>query len=151
MVLVPPVDPRGETLAVLSLSCGTDNQGNSHLLDRMLTTKYPLGVVLMELAHQMRVRRLVLRAHWLPRLENEEADALTNFDYRHFDAAKRIEVKLEELEFKVLNELFKEGEEYVAALEKARDELKKAKADGLIPTGKKRKKVGDSLRDRESW
>ena len=78
MVFVPPEEPKGESSAVLSLSCGTDNQGNAHLLDRMLTTKYCLGVVLMELAHQMRVRRLVLRAKWLPRLENEEADALTN-------------------------------------------------------------------------
>ena len=51
----------GESSAVVGLSCGTDNQGNSHLLDWMFTTKYPLGVVLMELAHQMRIRRLVLR------------------------------------------------------------------------------------------
>ena len=67
MVLVPEGDPRGEAAATLTLSCGTDNQGNSYLLDRMLTTKYPLGVVLMELAHQMRLRRLILRAKWLPR------------------------------------------------------------------------------------
>ena len=151
MVLVPPVDPRGETSAVMSLSCGTDNQGNSHLLDRMLTTKYPLGVVLMELAHQMRTRRLVLRAHWLPRLENEEADALTNFDYRHFDPKHRIEVKLEKLEFKVLNELFKEGEDYIAALEKSKAQLKDSKATEPVQVGKKRKKVGDMLRDREPW
>ena len=89
MVLVLPHRPKGQTSAVVGLSVGTDKQGNSHLLDRMLTTKYPLGVVLMELAHKMRVRRLVLRAHWLPRLENEEADALTNFDFRHFDPRLR--------------------------------------------------------------
>ena len=121
------------------------------MLDRMMTTKYPLGVVLMELAHQMRIRRLVLRAHWLPRLENEEADALTNFDYRHFNAKHRIEVKLEDLKFKVLNELFQEGEDYVAALEKAKAQQKEAKASGAVQVGKKRKKLGDSLRDREPW
>jgi hypothetical protein len=152
MVLVPPADPRGETSAVMSLSCGTDNQGNSHLLDRMLTTKYPLGVVLMELAHQMRTRRMVLRAHWLPRLENEEADALTNFDYRHFDDKNRIHVKLEELKFEVLNDLFKQGEDYVAALEQARAQQAKSRAEAPQQTAKKkRKKVGDSLRDREQW
>ena len=83
MVLAPPAAAKRETSGVMTLSCGTDNQGNTHLLDRMLTTKYPLGAVLMELAHQMRKRNLVLCAHWLPGLENEEADALTNFDYRH--------------------------------------------------------------------
>ena len=84
MVLVPATAPRGDISAVISLSCGTDNQGNSHLLDRMLTTKYPLGVVLMELAHQTRICRTVLRAHWLSQLENEEANALTNFVFWHF-------------------------------------------------------------------
>ena len=64
MVLVPEGAAAGETSAVLTLSCGMDNHGNTYLLDRMLTTKYSLGVVLMELAHQMRRRRLVLRANW---------------------------------------------------------------------------------------
>ena len=72
MVLVPEAKAVGDTAALLSLSCGTDNQGNTHLLDKMLTTKYPLGIVLMELAHQMRPRRVVLRAHWLPRPESED-------------------------------------------------------------------------------
>jgi hypothetical protein len=148
MVLVPRTDPRGETSAVLSLSCGTDNQGNSHLLDRMLTTKYPLGVVLMELAHQMRTRRLVLRAHWLPRLENEEADALTNFDFRHFDPARRIEVKLEELEFAVLNELFAAGEEYVKALEdaKSKEKERRAKLEATQGSAKQLKKARKNSR-----
>ena len=105
----------------------------------------------MELAHQMRVRRLVLRAHWLPRLENEEADALTNFDYRHFSTKHRIEVKLEDLKFKVLNELFQEGEDYVTALDKAKTELKASKASGAEQIGKKRKKLGDSFRDTQPW
>ena len=114
MVLVPMSAAKGDSSAVISLSCGTDNQGNSHLLDRMLTTKNPLGVVLMELAHQSRIRRMVLRAHWLPRLENEEADALTNFEFRHFDPALRVEVQLKNLKFAVLDDLFREGEAYIA-------------------------------------
>ena len=124
----------------VSLSCGTDNQGNTHLLDRMLTTKYPLGVVLMELAHQMRVRRLVLRAHWLPRLENEEADALTNFDYRHFKAENRVAVTLESLKFSVLDELFAEGEKYIATIEAEKAKhRKRAQASGEAAGKKKHK------------
>ena len=68
MILMPETEARSESVATLTFTAGTDNQGNSYLLDRMMTTKYPLVVVLMELAHQMRLRRLVLRARWLPRL-----------------------------------------------------------------------------------
>ena len=110
MVLVPEGEAfRGETSASISLSCGTDNQGNSYLLDRMLTTKYPLAVILMELAHQMRLRRLILRAKWLPRLENEEADALTNFGLRHFSPEKRINISWDSLGFEVMPALFSSG------------------------------------------
>ena len=42
----------------------------------------------MELAHQMQLRQAILRALWLPRLQNEEADALTNLDFRHFAPEK---------------------------------------------------------------
>jgi hypothetical protein len=156
MVLVPEGVPDSESAATLTLSCGTDNQGNSYLLDRMLTTKYPLGVVLMELAHQMRLRRLVLRAKWLPRLQNEEADALTNLDFRHFDPAKRIPVEIDSLKFGVLHELFAEGETYISELEKAR-EMQKALSAKAVNTGtgegrkKKLKRAGDSLREREPW
>ena len=150
MVLVPKVEAKGDTSAVVSLSCGTDNQGNSHLLDRMLTTKYPLGVVLMELAHQSRVRRLVLRAHWLPRLENEEADALTNFEFRHFDPKRRIEVQLSDLKFAVLDELFREGEAYVEELEKIKAQQREAKLREQ-PVAKRRKTAGSTLRDSDRW
>ena len=158
MVLVPECEAAGETSAILTLSCGTDNQGNSYLLDRMLTTKYPLGVVLMELAHQMRLRRLILRAKWLPRLQNEEADALTNLDFRHFRAENRIPVDLETIKFGVLNELFAAGETYVADLEEARGRAKaaaealkkKEAAEGGVKK-RRRKVAGDSIRERQPW
>ena len=97
----------------------------------------------MELAYQIRVRRLVLRAHWLPSLENEEADALTNFDFRHFKDESRIHVKLEDLKFAVLDDLFKTGEGYVAALEKLQAHTKALKeAEGhQAPARKKHKKL----------
>ena len=48
---------------------------------------------------------VVLRARWLPRLQNDEADQLTNMDFRLFDPKKRIRVSLERLGFQVLPEL----------------------------------------------
>ena len=150
MTLVAEGLPKGDTAALVSLSCGTDNQGNSFLLDRMLTTKYPLAVVLMELAHQMRMRRLVVRAKWLPRDQNEEADALTNFDFRHFKPENRIEVNLANLGFKVLPELFECGEAYLKDLEaeRARQRDLKAKRKGKAFLSRRR---GPGLRVTDPW
>ena len=36
------------SVGMVTLICGTDNQGNWYLLDKLLTTKYPLAIVLME-------------------------------------------------------------------------------------------------------
>ena len=143
-----PTDSTGH----LTFDCSTDNQGNAHLLDSMLTTKYPLGVVLMELAHQLHLRRAVLRAQWVPRLQNEEADSLTNEDFRHFDPSRRIEVRLEDLRFGVLNQLLAAGEQYHSEVEalRAADRERRSSA-GPAPGGRKRRKAGESLRERDPW
>ena len=90
----------------MTLTCGTDKKGNSYLLDKLLTTKYPLGVIPMEVACQASRRCASLRARWIPQLENEEADALTNGEFPHFRAEHRIPVDLERRELIVMNELF---------------------------------------------
>ena len=95
---------------------------------------------------------MVLCAHWLPRLENEEADALTNFEFRHFDPALRVEVQLKDLKFAVLDDLFKEGEAYIAELEKVKGQKKVARAAGGLDTGKRLKVLaGNILKDRDRW
>ena len=43
MVLMAEGTYKGELAGLITLSCGTDNQSNSYLLDKMLTTKYPRG------------------------------------------------------------------------------------------------------------
>ena len=132
---------------MVSLTYSTDNQGNSFLLDRMLTTRYPLGVVLMELAHQMKKRRLLLRARWLPRDENQEADDLTNDEFRHFDPKKRIRVELKDLKFRVMDSLFAVGDSYISELEAARaSEKRKAElrrsGETKTRSGKERRTKG---------
>ena len=145
-----------DSTGYLTLGCGTDNRGNTFLLDGLLTTKFPLGVVLTELSHQMRRRNAVLRASWVPRLQNEEADALTNSDFRHFDSAKRIPVTLEGLRFGVLDDLMREGLSYhdeVTLLRENENTTKEAAAlsdtAGRTRPPRKRKKAGDALRDRQ--
>ena len=150
MVLMPEGNFGSETLGTVSFNCGTDNQGNSFLLDKLLTTKYPLGVVLMELAVQLGTRNATLRADWIPRLQNEEADALTNSDFSHFDPAKRIEVDLEKLKFVVLNDLFSVGDAYVEELNtiKALEQERKAQSSGA-PLPKRKK--SEALREKDPW
>ena len=40
-----------ESTGVVTVGCPTDNQGNHFLFDKLMTTKYPLGLILIELAH----------------------------------------------------------------------------------------------------
>ena len=117
-------------------------------MDRLMTTKYPLGLILVELSHQLALRRAALRAKWVPRLENEEADALTNSDFRHFSQEHRIEVDLAKLPFGVLPRLLEVGEGYIKEL----DDLKAARALAReVATRKRRKIRGESLRDTQPW
>ena len=94
-----------ETAGRLVLTAFTDNQGNSYVLDKFMSTTFPLSVVLMELAVQLHGLQVDLDLQWVPREQNVQADALTNEIFEEFDEARRIPVNLEELDFKVLPKL----------------------------------------------
>ena len=91
------------------------------------------------MARLTRVRRLILRAKWLPRGQKAEPVALTHFDEQHFDEMKRIEVDIGNSGFKVSPELFKFGEQYLAelALEQERCKARAAKISERAGQGKK--------------
>ena len=150
MLLLPLGDfgRQAGTTGLITVGCATDNQGNSYLVDRLMTTKYPLGIILVELCHQLALRHAALRARWVPRDQNEEADSLTNSDFRHFSADKRIAVELEDLPFGVLHGLLAKGEAYVAELAAARANGKQAGG----PAEKRQKKIqGLGLRETQPW
>ena len=90
MLLVPEGDYRG-AVGRVPITAGTGNQGNRHLVRKMLTTKYPLFLVAMELAAQLTERNIDLRLDWRPREKNMEADALTNEAFDGFDPARRLD------------------------------------------------------------
>ena len=83
---------------------------------------------------------------------NEEADALTNGEFHAFDPDRRIEVRLEALNFGVLNELMATGESYVEEVEAAKAEARAelAKGQSRAPAIKARKK-GSGLRETQPW
>ena len=85
-----------------------------------------------------------------PRLQNEEADTLTNSDFRHFFPGKRIEVDLDDLPFVVLSELFAEGEVCLEELAKLKVQEKKRKAGPSASPNATRKKAA-KLREKDRW
>ena len=151
MVLGPEPGRASESVDTLVLTCGTDNRSNSFLLDRMITTKYPLAVVLMEVAAQSHVRNTTLRARWIPRLQNQEADDLTNSKFEYFDPVRRIEVDLNSLPFIILNDLFEAGDAFVLELEALKDTERKRDKVELRPAKKSRALKGETLAQRNPW
>ena len=75
----------------------------------MSLAKYPLGLILIEPAHQLSTRRMALRADWLPCLQDEEADALKDFDCSHFKTEHRIDVDLARLNCGILDRRLASG------------------------------------------
>ena len=81
-------------------------------------------------------------------MENQEADDLTNMEFKSFDTSKRLDVRLEDLEFGVLRQLFDVGDQYLAELEAMRIQAKQAKE---AKVGRKKRLAGESLRERDPW
>jgi hypothetical protein len=94
----------------------TDNRGNSFAVGRMLSTKFPLNIVLMELSLQLHLRHMVLDLHWIPREQNVEADELSNGIFRQFSLDKQVAVDVQQLDFLILPALMKEAESFYGEL-----------------------------------
>ena len=90
---------------VMSLSASTDNLGNTYVLNHFMSCKYPLSIVVMELAVQLKRLGLEMDLKWIPRGQNSDADSLTNSEFMGFDSSKRIIVEFEDLKFEVMDKL----------------------------------------------
>ena len=108
-----------------------------------MTSKFPLLVVLGELAEELKSKDLLLDLHWIPRDQNIEADALSNEVFNGFDLAKRVEVDLYKVTWKILPEL-------MAAAEEVYLQIKDARAAGQHLIGRAAKK-SKSLKVTEPW
>ena len=117
-----------EARGSMRISGTTDNLGNCYVLQRLLSCKFPLSIVVMELACQLERLGLELDLAWAPRNQNVEADALTNSEFQGFDEEKRIRVDLEEVEFILLQDLMKEAAEMNEELKMVKSS-KEAKGD----------------------
>ena len=83
----------------------TDNLGNTYAVSKLMSTKWPLTTLLLELSEQLRTRQLCLQLVWRKRDENAEADSITNEDFSGFNGARRMTVDPASLPWLVLPEL----------------------------------------------
>ena len=111
-----------------------------------MSSKCPLVVILTELSAQMRERRLELDLEWIPRNQNEEADAITNGKTEIFDPKRRVDVEVSSLKFLVLDKMVAVAD-HIYSQVKARRAEKPSTEAGTEPTpGRKR-----PLRERDPW
>ena len=72
------------------------------MVARLMSTRYPLCCVVMELAAQLEARITWLNLRWRPREENALDDALTNSDFGQFELRNRICLSFSDLPFLLL-------------------------------------------------
>ena len=126
--------PAGRKCA-FGCSAGTDKRGNTYVVSRLLTTKF--------LAVRLQREAADLHLYWLPRLQNEKDDQLTNCDYTRFDPAKRLRLDWQQYKGFVLQDMLDAGLELY-------EEISQAKAAKKARLGKK-VHPADTLRVRDPW
>ena len=115
-VFSTPPDGR-ERNAVSFIGGATDNQGNPYAVNRLMSTKFPLNVLVMQLAVSLEESQTWLDLQWIPREDNALADALTNLDFSSFTPANRVEARVDAATFPTLFEMLAEARNLFNALE----------------------------------
>ena len=139
LICVMLFTPKASSLSgFCKLTGSTDNRGNRFAVAKLLTTKYPLAPVLMELSTQLATRSLWMDLEWLPRELNQEADDLTNENFSKLRPERRVHVAWKDLKFEYLEELTSLGMELQVEVLQRREEKKKA------GTGRQKKRKRDS-------
>ena len=124
---------------VMSLSASADNLGNTYVLNHFMSCKYPLSIVVMELAVQLKKLGLEMDLKWIPRGQNSEADSLTNSEFMGFDTSKRITVEFEDMKFDVMDKLMAKAADLDEEIKLAKSS-KEAKSDRPAESMHKRKR-----------
>ena len=135
---------KGGEKGILNLSGLTDNSGNTSALTKLMSPKFPLIVIMTELAAQLQAKEAELDLLWIPRNQNEEADGLTNGDFSQFDLKRRIVVDVAKLEFKILPKM-------IAAADDLYKEAKQNKESSKAAAPAKKYAKIRPLRERDPW
>ena len=106
----------------------------------MMSTKWPLTVLILELVEEMRAQGLVLNL-WVPRESNKEADSLSNLDASGFDASREIKLDQPALRWRVLGDLLTASEDLYKQIVREKD-LAWARARPHARPAKRRRTAG---------
>ena len=142
---------------VMHLTGLTDNSGNTAALCRLMSSKFPLVVILTEFVAQMRRLNVELDLQWIPRNQNEEADGLTNGRFEPFDVRRRIHVELKELHFIVLGQMLKVADHLYQEVHERRRREKDESVNQSGPAAadvreqRSKRRRAQPLKEREPW
>ena len=131
---------------MIALSGLTDNCGNSYVVSRLMSSRFPLVVILAELACQLQARDLDFALGWIPRDQNQEADALSNEFKGDFNDNNRVDFKLEDASWIVLPRYMQVAEELYRDIQKSKETKEWRNRDTYH-----RQARGKRLRVREPW
>ena len=124
----------------------TDNQGNSFAVKKLMSSKFPLVVILAEVAAQLRQRSMALSLGWAPRDQNEEADALTNGDFSQFSPSNRVNVVVGEVKWLILPKMLQIASDIYEDVTRR----KASREQPPLPAPASKKAKG-CLRQRDPW
>ena len=118
-------------VAMVSTGASTDNLRNRFVLNRLMTTIFPLLAFVCEMAVTVEKKGCALNVGWVPRDQNCEADALSNDDIEGFDPSKEIAVDLDNMGFEVLDDLLDLGDTFYEEAEKEKEKEKEDRRKAL--------------------
>ena len=119
----------------------------------MMTGKFPSVVVLTEFAAQLRRRNAELGLQWVPRDQNEEADALTNGHFNQFDPKLRMEINIADFKWLIMDKMLKVAEDVYQEVKSRREARRVTAAAAPVPAavGESRRRPQERLRARDPW
>ena len=126
----------GDSAEVLA-EAFTDNRGNSFILKKGLSTKYPITLLVIEVAETLRRLDAYASLTWVRRDGNVLADALTNEDYSAFDPSRRETVVEGELRWYVMGSLIQRREQLFDEIKRHKEMKREAKT----ATGQSKRKA----------
>ena len=139
-----------EGFGLVTGSAITDNRGNAYAVGNMMSTKFPLNVLLMEVSEQLEKRGSWLRVEWAPREQNVHADALTNMELAEFDPQLRVDIDPSTVSWVLLTTMIEAGGNLSKELAEKKAK-KKEERTAARRAKRQRKSREDALRVRDPW
>jgi hypothetical protein len=133
-----------------TLTGSTDNMSNTYAVKRLMSTCFPLTILLIELSDQLRTKGTALDLSWLQRDSNVPADDLTNLNFSKFSPANRIEVVPSELPFISLREIEVSSQQLYLQIGTEKEASRQAKLAGTI-TDRRKLSIKQRLRWSQPW